>query len=182
MDADFVEKSLPTYKNSSSIVSNQSDLMSDSIWADEARSEYVSKSIHNLIVNKLYTELGSENNNSKLSDTTRPFPCGAQSPNDIDPKPKPQCSVQIDDVPPNGVTIKDSPNGFFVENRGYDLMVPAKLNRERAHQEKNGQDEFEGSQSTNARVLKSIDLLNFAKQIASGMVCHASIIFERLKY
>lgn len=170
-DASFAEKQLPKYKNLSAIVADSSDV-TDGL-------EYPEKYIRNFIVNKLYNDLGTENNNSKLFALSKPSICN-NSRNyrveiDANAKPKTKCTIKIQDCEcrPNDVATNKLNKLLFVENRGYGVAMPTqndiRINGEPVEQMRNGASKNE-AKATKARILTSIDLLNFARQIAFGMV------------
>lgn len=150
---------------------------------DNVTLQYTEKNIQNLIVNRLYNELSTENNNSKPLEMSKPFTCNNScecrveiiSHGGTDTEPMKRCTIKIEDCDcqPNGVADKEPSKMLFAENRGYEVLTPsknnAKMSGERIEQMKNYGNEDEAP-ATKARILKSIDLLNFAKQIASGMV------------
>lgn len=161
----------------------QCDTRGNAHLTDNSTLHYPEKNIQNLIVNRLYNELSTENNNSKFLEMSKPFTCNNSckcrveiiSHGCTDTEPMKRCTIKIEDCDcqPNGVAAKEPTKMLLAENRGYEVLTPgknnAKMNGEQIEQLKNYGNEDE-TPATKARILKSIDLLNFAKQIASGMV------------
>lgn len=175
VDNSFTAKPLPKCNNLSAIVANSS------VAVDGLK--YREKSLQNFIVNKLYNELSTENNNSQLLALSKPFTCNHSCKcrveiiphDDADAEPKAKCTIKIVecDCQSYDVATNESTKVLFAENRGYGVTMPTqsctKMPGEPVEHLENYEPEHE-AKVTKTRILTSIDLLNFARQIASGMV------------
>lgn len=175
-DINFAEKLLPKWNNSAALGNGQSDSTTE-----YSTFKYPEKNIQNLIVNKLYNELGTENNNNQSFEMSKPFTCNHSCKCRVEIKsrgddvvgPTTKCIIKIEDCDcqPSDVLTVESDKVLFAENPGYGAVLPTQndTNEDKFEQTKLLEKDDE-AKSTGTRILKSIDLLNFAKQIASGMV------------
>lgn len=167
-DANFADDELLKYK---SLLSNKPTLI------------YPELTIQNLIVNKLYSELNNENNNSKSFELSKPFTCNNSCKCRIEIMSHDDDNVTNDAgvVPKSKSTIKivececatQSDKILFADNRGYGITTPMdidEVNGERMGRMKKCEINKNDMQTVKTRVLTSVDLLNFARQIAIGMV------------
>lgn len=178
-DTSFAEKRSPKYNN----LAEQRDLTDGLMLSNDSTLKYPEKNIQNLIVNKLYNELSAESHNRKMFGLSKPFTCNNSCKcrveiiphEDADAEPKTKCTIKIEDCDcqPYDVAATEPTRMLFAENRGYGVAMPAntvtKMDDERTDEMKNYENEID-TIPANTRILTSIDLLKFARQIASGMV------------
>lgn len=159
---------MPKRNSSSALVTDQSYSASE-----YSTFGYSDKNIQNLIVNKLYNELATENNNNQPLEISKCLPLGIESHSDdvVGPKMRSIQRIDVSDFQPNGIVPMKSNDVLFAENPGYGAVMPTQndTSEEQFEQIKVLENE-DKTNSTEIRILKNIDLLNFAKQIASGMV------------
>lgn len=163
------------------------------VLADDLTLKYPEKKIENLIVNKLYNESSTGINDSKMFEMSKAFTCNNSRKCRVeirshrwDEADQKKSTIKIEgcDCCPNDDMPDESSHVLFVENRAYDVMTPTKIDTKliEANPERMQATENEMvAKSTKSRKLESTDLLNFAKQIATGMVnliLNRKFIFE----
>lgn len=142
---------------------------------NETKIKYPEPNIRNLIINRLYTECTTENNN-KINKSNCDSSCKCRveiltnNENHYDER---KCTIKVKDCDCgyNNSKIEEPTIILFAENHGYDSMLTASCQII----SENPMDASFRKSRNRRNELSSTDLLMFAKQISTGMVSICNI-------